>query len=111
MFQTCVILVGEFREELDAYEPDVLFGVFVIKIVDGGFKVVSFALAEILIDVIDTVFVHDFFEEIIDIEACAAIDDGFDFVEQFVKLHSVHDCDVVECHLSVDALDNADLEF
>ena len=56
------------------------------------------------------VIVHNFFQEIVDVELRAAIDNGFNLGEQFVEVESLCIGDVVECYLSVDALDDFHLQ-
>ena len=69
-------------------------------------QAVGLALAEIVVDVVHQVVVHHFVEEIVDVEFGAAIHDGLYLREQFAELQSECFGDVVECHLTVNALNN-----
>ena len=55
------------------------------------------------------VFVHHVVDEIIYVDFCAGIDNGFNFVEQLVKFQALGNGDVVERNLTVDAADNGHL--
>lgn len=54
------------------------------------------------------VFVHDLFEEVVDVELGAGIDYGVDFVEEFFEVEAFGEGDVFEVYLAVDGLDDAD---
>ena len=56
------------------------------------------------------ILVHHIFQEIVDIQFRATIDDGFHLVEQFVEVNALSRCDVVKSHLTVDALDDLHLQ-
>ena len=100
------LLVGHFGEELDAHEADLVFCVVVAEFVVGLIETVGVALAEIVEDVGDTVFVHDVVEEIVDIDLRPAVNDGVYVIEKFRKIESFGLGKLIEGDFSVDSADN-----
>ena len=102
--------VGHFREELDTHQPHFVLGVFVAEFLQGSLQVIGVALHEVVVDVVNLVFVHHLVEEIVDVELCAAINDGLHLVKQLLEILALGVCNVVERYLTVDVLDDFHLQ-
>jgi len=100
------LIITNYPEELDAHEADLVFCVVVAEFVVGLIETVGVALAEIVEDVGDTVFVHDVVEEIIDIDLRSAVNDGVYVIEKFRKIESFGLGKLIEGDFSVDSADN-----
>ena len=81
-----IFLIAHFGKELDPDQTDLLFGVFPAELVDRIFDTVAFALLEVFENIIDMLVVHDFVQEVVDIDFRTGVNDCFDLVEQFVEI-------------------------
>ena len=62
------ISVCHFRDKLDSHKSYLILRILVAKLVDGNLQVVGVRLPEILVYVINMVFIHHLLKEVIDIE-------------------------------------------
>ena len=69
-FDTRVVLVSvrHFRNELDAYQPDFLFGIVRAQLVHGIVYLIRRRFLEIVINVLHVVLIHDFIQEIVNVQ-------------------------------------------
>ena len=100
-------LICHFGDELDAYESDFVFRVVFSEFVHGGLQVIRFRFAEILVYLINVVFVYHLFKEVVDVKFGARVYYGLHFREQVAEFYAFCVCYVVERYLSVYALDDA----
>ena len=68
-----IFSVAHVRHELDAHQPDFLLRVVAAKIVHGGLKVVGVALLKLFADVVHTVVVPHFLDEIAAYDLSSAV--------------------------------------
>ena len=102
-------LIRLFREELYANQSYFVVLVVATEFVHSVVYAVRLALAEVLIDVVHLIFVHDIFEEVVDVHFCTAVYDGVNLVQQFFKLKVERGGDVVERHAAVKEADDLHL--
>ena len=84
-----LVLVGHFGNELDTYQPNFFFGIITSQFTHGIIDVVGSRFLELIIDVEHVVFIHYVFQEIIDIQFGARINDSFYFIKQFIELDAL----------------------
>ena len=99
-------LIGHLRQELDADQAYLILAVVFAQLFHGVIQIVGVALHEIVVDIVNVVFVHHLLKEIVNVEFRSAVDNGLHLVEQLIEINALCVGYVVEGHLPVNALDD-----
>ena len=75
-----IVLIRHFGDKLDANEADLVFGVFLAELILSHTESVGIRFTEVVVDIVNMVFVHHLLQEIVDIQFRATIDDSLNLV-------------------------------
>ena len=104
-------LISHFRDELDSHQSDFLFGKFIAQFVKSIINLVCRRFLEVIIDIEHMIFIHNFFQEVVNIQFSSGVNDCFHFIQQFTKLDSFGKSDIVQRHFTVDSLNDSHLHL
>ena len=57
------------------------------------------------------IFIHDFIQEIINIQFRSGINNRFHFIQQFIEVNTLGNGNIIQCHFPVNALNNGNFQF
>ena len=99
-------LISHFGDKLDTNQTDFFFGKFVPEFIKSVVNLICCRLFEVIVDVEHVIFVHDFIQEVVDIQLSTLINDRFHFIQQFAELNALGKRDIIQSHFTVDGLNN-----
>ncbi len=80
--------VAKLREEFYAHHPNLFFGVFAAEFFYRLGEGVGIGFLKVFKDILLMVFVDYLVDEVVDVDFCAGVHDGFDFVEELAEFHA-----------------------
>ena len=83
-----LFLVCHFRDELNTYQTNFFFSEVIPQFIKCIINLVCRILLKIIVDVKQMIFIHDLFQEVINIQFGSGIDNCFYFIQQFSKFNT-----------------------